>query len=285
MDASRHYFIGPHVSAAGGVANAPRNAHALAATGFALFVKNQRQWKAPPLSPAEISAFAEQMNACGYTPAQVLPHAGYLINLATPDDAAYAKSLAAFLDEARRCIALGLDKLNFHPGSHLRLITPEAACARTAAAINSVLRETDGITLVIENTAGSGGLIGSRFEELKMILDGVDTPSRVGFCLDTAHAFAAGYDLQTRDGFLRTIDTFGKIVGMGFLKAMHLNDSRVGLDSHVDRHETLGNGALGLEPFKCILRDERFQNMPLILETPDESRWTEEVQMLKDFCA
>jgi len=283
MGTPRRYFVGPHVSAGGGVANAPRNAHALAATGFALFVKNQRQWSAPPLNAAEIGAFAAAMKVCGYTTEQVLPHAGYLINLANPDDAAHTKSLASFLDEARRCIALGLDKLNVHPGSHLRLITPEAACERTASAINSVLRQTDGITFVVENTAGSGGLIGARFEELKMILDAVDTPSRIGFCFDTAHAFAAGYDISTRDGFLRTMDAFDKMVGLHFLKAMHLNDSRAAFESRVDRHASLGDGVLGLEVFKCIMRDERFQNMPLILETPDESRWAEEVQMLLEF--
>jgi len=284
MSTPHRYFVGPHVSAAGGVANAPRNARALAATGFALFVKNQRQWSAPPLTAAEIGAFAVQMKACGYTTEQVLPHAGYLINLANPDDTAHAKSLASFLDEIARCIALGLDKLNVHPGSHLRLITPEAACERTAAALNNVLHQTDGITLVVENTAGSGGLLGARFEELRIIRDAVDTPSRLGFCFDTAHAFAAGYDIRTRDGFLRTMDTFDEIVGLRFLRALHLNDSRAAFESRVDRHAPLGDGVLGLEVFECILRDERFQNIPLILETPDESRWAEEVQMLKDFC-
>ena len=274
------YFIGPHVSAGGGVANAPRNARALAATGFALFVKNQRQWTAPPLSPVEISAFKAQMQTCGYTTAQVLPHAGYLINLANPDDAAQAKSIAAFLDEVGRCVALGLGTLNVHPGSHLKLITPQAACERVAAALNGILRQTEGITLVIENTAGSGGMIGSRFEELKMILDGIDAPSRIGFCLDTAHAFAAGYDIRTRDGFLEMMDAFDKRIGMKFLKGMHLNDSRADFASHVDRHESLGDGLLGIEPFRCIMRDVRFQNLPLILETPDESRWAQEIQML-----
>ena len=283
MDAPHRYFVGPHVSAGGGVANAPRNAHALAATGFALFLKNQRQWAAPPLNAAEAGAFAAAMETCGYTSAQVLPHAGYLINLANPDDAMYEKSLASFLDEARRCIALGLDKLNIHPGSHLKLTTPEAACERTASAINSVLRQTDGITLVIENTAGSGGLIGSCFEELRMIRDAVDTPSRLGFCFDTAHAFAAGYDISTRDGFLRTMDAFDNTVGLRFLKGMHLNDSRAAFESRVDRHASLGDGLLGLEVFKCIMRDDRFQNIPLIFETPDESRWAEEVQMLLNF--
>ena len=280
MKTPQRYFVGPHVSAAGGAANAPLNARALAATGFALFVKNQRQWSAPPLTAAEISAFKAQMDTCGYTSAQVLPHAGYLINLANPDDAAQAKSIASFLDEAGRCVALGLDKLNFHPGSHLKLITPQAACERVAAALNGILGQTEGITLVIENTAGSGGMLGSRFEELRMILDGIDDPSRVGFCLDTAHAFAAGYDIRTRDGFLEMMDAFDTLIGMKFLKGMHLNDSRAGFDSRVDRHASLGEGELGLEPFTCILRDARFRNIPLILETPDDARWAEEIQLL-----
>jgi len=283
MTAFHRYFVGPHVSAGGGVSNAPLNAHMFGATGFALFVKNQRQWSAPPLTPVEVDAFATQMSVCGYTAEQVLPHAGYLINLANPDDTAQAKSIASLLGEARRCTALKLDKLNVHPGSHLKLITPQAACERVAIALNGILRQTEGITFIVENTAGSGGTIGSCFEELRMILDGVDTRSRIGFCFDTAHAFAAGYDIRTRDGFLETMDAFDNLIGMEYLKAMHLNDSRAGLESHIDRHETLRDGVLGLEPFKCVMRDARFQKMPLILETPDVTHWADEVQLLLSF--
>ena len=283
MNKSSRYFIGPHVSAGGGVANAVLNAHALEATGFALFVKNQRQWSAPPLTPEDIRTFTEQMRTCGYTAAQVLPHAGYLINLANPDDAAQERSLASLLNEMGRCAALGLDKLNLHPGSHLKLMTPQAACERVAAAINVALSQTSGVAIVIENTAGSGGMVGSRFEELGIIRAGVDDASRIGFCLDTAHAVAAGYDIRTHDGFLAMIEAFDTHVGMPFLKGMHLNDSRGDFESHKDRHETLGDGVLGLEPFKCIMRDERFKNMPLILETPDPSRWAAEIQLLQSF--
>jgi len=277
------YFVGPHVSAGGGVSQAPLNAKALNASGFALFVKNQRQWTAAPLPAEEIDAFKTQMTTDRFTPQQVLPHAGYLINLANPDDGAQNKSYASLMDEAKRCSALGLSLLNFHPGSHLRLITPQAACERVAGAINRALREIPAITFVVENTAGSGGNIGSRFEELKIILDGIDDRSRVGFCLDTCHTFAAGYDISTRDGFLKTMDAFDQIVGMKTLRALHLNDSKTPLGSHVDRHESLGKGLLGIEPFKCIMRDARFQNIPLVLETPDESIWAQEIELLRSF--
>jgi deoxyribonuclease-4 len=278
------YFVGPHVSASGGVTQASLNAKALSASAFALFVKNQRQWSAPPLPKAEIDSFRKQIAEDGYGAHQILPHAGYLINLANPDDTAQGKSFASLMDEAKRCSALGLTFLNFHPGSHLRLITPQAACERVAGAINRAMQEVPGITFVIENTAGSGGNIGSRFEELKAILDGIDDHLRVGFCLDTCHTFAAGYDLSTRDSFLKTMESFDQTVGIRYLRAMHLNDSKTPLGSRVDRHASLGKGLLGIEPFKCIMRDTRFQNMPLILETPDASLWAEEIDLLRSFC-
>ena len=276
------YFIGPHVSIGGGVANAPINAKALGATGFGLFVKNQRQWTAAPYAAADIAAFKAQMKADGYTSAQVLPHAGYLINLANPDEEAHAKSMASIMDEVKRCMALGLDKLNFHPGSHLRLLTPQAACERVAKSMNQALAQTQGVTLVVENTAGSGGNLGSTFEELRTILDGVDDKKRVGVCIDTMHTFAAGFDIRTRDGFLQTMERFDKTVGMKYLRGMHLNDSKVGLNSHVDRHESLGAGLLGIDVFKCIMKDKRFENMPLVLETPNEEIWAQEIRQLME---
>jgi len=276
------YLIGPHVSIGGGVSNAPINAKALGATGFGMFVKNQRQWTAAPYAAADVEAFKKQMKVDGYTAAQVMPHAGYLINLANPDEAAHAKSMAAVLDELHRCMALGLDKLNLHPGSHLRLITPQEACERIAKSINTALAETRGVTVVIENTAGSGGNLGSVFEELKAMIEGVEDKSRVGVCLDTMHTFAAGYDIRTRDGFLKTMERFDKTVGMKYLCGMHLNDSKVELNSHVDRHESLGAGLLGIEVFKCIMKDKRFENMPLVLETPNEELWAQEIRLLQD---
>jgi len=276
------YFIGPHVSIGGGVANAPKNAKALGATGFGMFVKNQRQWTAAPYAAADIEAFRRQMAADGYTAAQVMPHAGYLINLANPDETAHAKSMTALLDELRRCMALGLDKLNLHPGSHLRLITPQAACERVAQSINRALNQTEGVTLVIENTAGSGGNLGAVFEEIRTIIEGVDDKSRVGVCLDTMHAFAAGFDIRTHDGFLKTMEHFDQTVGMAYLRGLHLNDSKVALGSRVDRHASLGAGLLGLDVFSCILTDARFENMPLVLETPDETIWEQEIRQLMD---
>jgi deoxyribonuclease-4 len=276
------YYIGPHVSIGGGVANAPINAKALGATGFGMFVKNQRQWTAAPYAAADIDAFKRQLKADGYTAAQVMPHAGYLINLANPDEAAHAKSMASLMDELHRCMSLGLDKLNFHPGSHLRLITPQAACERVAKSVNTALEQTRGVTLVIENTAGSGGNLGSLFEELKAMIDGIDDKARVGVCLDTAHTFAAGFDIRTRDGFLKTLEHFDKTVGMKYLRGMHLNDSKAGLNSHVDRHESLGSGLLGIDVFKCIMRDKRLENIPLVLETPNEEIWAQEIQQLME---
>ncbi|HRR34367.1 MAG TPA: deoxyribonuclease IV [Kiritimatiellia bacterium] len=276
------YYIGPHVSIGGGVANAPKNAKALGATGFGMFVKNQRQWTAAPYAPADIEAFKRQMATDGYTTAQVMPHAGYLINLANPDEEAHAKSMTSLMDELRRCMALGLDKLNFHPGSHLRKLTPQEACARVAQSINTALAQTQGVTLVIENTAGSGGNLGAPFEELRTIIDGVDDKTRVGVCLDTMHTFAAGFDIRTRDGFLATMAHFDRTVGFSYLRGMHINDSKVALNSHVDRHESLGQGLLGIEVFRCIMTDARFENMPLVLETPNEALWEREIQQLME---
>ena len=274
------FFVGPHVSISGGVRNAPINARQLGATGFGMFVKNQRQWTAAPLPKAEIDAFKAAMVENGYTPQQVMPHAGYLINLANPDDAAHAKSMASLHDELTRCEALGLIQLNLHPGSHLRLLTPEAACDRVAQSVNAALADSHGVTIVIENTAGSGGNLGSTFEELARILAGVEDKTRIGFCIDTAHTFAAGFDIRTRDGFRKTIEAFDRLVGLRYLRGMHLNDSKPKLASHVDRHESLGAGLIGWEPFAAIMSDARFSDLPLVLETPDESLWADEIRRL-----
>ena len=276
------YFIGPHVSIGGGVANAPIHARKLGATGFGLFVKNQRQWTAAPYGAKDIAAFKTQMKTEGYTAAQVMPHAGYLINLANPDPDAHAKSMAALQDELGRCMSLGLDKLNLHPGSHLRLISPQEACDRVATSINEALSATTGVTVVIENTAGSGGNLGSSFEEIRAIIDGIEDKTRIGVCLDTMHAFAAGYDLRKREGFLKAMDHFARTVGFEYLRGMHLNDSKVAFNSHVDRHESLGAGLLGLDVFRCIMCDPRFEAMPLVLETPNEDIWEKELKLLME---
>lgn len=274
-------YIGAHVSASGGVENAPENAHLIGATAFALFTKNQRQWVAPPLSEKSIVLFKKRCQAYGYTPQQILPHDSYLINLGHPQSEGLEKSRAAFLDEMQRCEQLGLDRLNFHPGSHLKEISVEACLDRIAESINRALDKTKGVTAVIENTAGQGSNVGFRFEHLAHIIDKVEDKSRVGICIDTCHALAGGYELITAEGFEKTFAALDAIVGLHYLRGMHINDSKKGLDSHVDRHEVLGEGTLGLGLFERIMADPRFDNIPLILETPDESRWPDEIALLK----
>ncbi len=270
-------FIGPHVSAAGAPAAAIANALAVGATGFALFVKNQRQWIGKPLAAADVASFRDAMQAAPYAPSQILPHAGYLINLANPDPELHEKSMGSFLDELHRCEALGLDRLNLHPGSHLKKLSVEAACDRVAESINRALAETQGVTIVIENTAGQGAYLGSKPEELQRIIAGVNDPSRIGFCIDTAHTFAAGYDLRDEKIFEAFFGELDARIGLNYLRGMHLNDSKSDLASHHDRHESLGKGYIGWSLFERIARDARFENIPLIIETPDDALWPEEI--------
>lgn len=276
-------YFGAHVSASGGADNAPANAHAIGATAFALFTKNQRQWVAKPLTAGEIDAFRKACDTYGYRPEQILPHDSYLINLGHPEKEALEKSRAAFLDEMQRCELLGLDRLNFHPGSHLQKITEEESLDRIAESINIALDKTRGVTAVIENTAGQGSNLGFRFEHLRYLIDRVEDKSRVGVCIDTCHAFAAGYDLRTAEACDATFAELERVVGFGYLKGMHLNDAMKILGSRVDRHMPLGEGMIGMECFRYIARDERFDGIPLILETPDETRWSEEIARLKAF--
>lgn len=276
-------YFGAHVSASGGTDNAPANAHAIGATAFALFTKNQRQWVAKPLTAGEIDAFRKACDTYGYRPEQILPHDSYLINLGHPEKEALEKSRAAFLDEMQRCELLGLDRLNFHPGSHLQKITEEESLDRIAESINIALDKTRGVTAVIENTAGQGSNLGFRFEHLRYLIDRVEDKSRVGVCIDTCHAFAAGYDLRTAEACDATFAELERVVGFGYLKGMHLNDAMKILGSRVDRHMPLGEGMIGMECFRYIARDKRFDGIPLILETPDETRWSEEIARLKAF--
>jgi deoxyribonuclease-4 len=276
------HYVGPHVSIGGGVENAPLNAVNLGATAFGMFTKNQKQWHAAPYTGKNIEMFAANIGDNGYDASRVLPHAGYLINLANPADEPYERSIAALIDEMERCGQLGLDRLNLHPGSHLRQLTVEQALERVGKAINTVLEKTTGVTVVIENTAGQGASLGRTFEELATIRDHVTDKSRVGFCLDTAHMFAAGIDVRTQDDCRRMLDDFDKTVGADFLRGMHLNDSKVPFESNVDRHAPLGQGHIGWEPFKVILRDKRCANIPLVLETPDEELWPQEIRQLLD---
>jgi deoxyribonuclease-4 len=273
-------YIGAHVSAAGGVENAPLNAAKIGARAFALFTKNQRQWAAKPLSAESIAAFKANLQTVGIAPEQVLPHDSYLINLGNPEAEPLQKSRNAFLDEMERCAQLGLKLLNFHPGAHLNKCSEEQSLTIVADSINWALERTTGVTAVIENTAGQGTNLGYSFEHLAKIIDGVEDKTRVGVCLDTCHTFTAGYDLRTVDACDATFAEFERIVGFRYLRGMHLNDSKPDLGSRVDRHESLGKGKLGLECFRYIMNDARFDDIPLVLETIDESIWAEEIALL-----
>ncbi|MBR1766719.1 MAG: deoxyribonuclease IV [Bacteroidales bacterium] len=273
--------IGAHVSASGGVCNAILNAEAIGADAFALFTRNQRSWVSKPLAIDEIHAFKTLLAERGFSPDYVLPHDSYLINLGSPDEETLQKSRAAFLDEMQRAQQLGLRLLNFHPGSHLNKIGEEECLDQIAREINLALSKTEGVTAVIENTAGQGTNLGWRFEHIARIIDGVEDKARVGVCIDTCHTLAAGYDLTTEMGYRFTMEEFERIVGFRYLRAVHLNDSKKGTGSHVDRHESLGLGMMGKDFFARLMHDPRFDNMPIILETPDPSRWAEEIRWLR----
>lgn len=273
-------YIGAHVAATGGVENAPSNAHAIGAKAFALFTRNQRQWKSAPLTSKSISLFKERCEEFGYEAKQILPHDSYLINLGHPEKEGLQKSRDAFLDEMQRCEQLGLDRLNFHPGSHLKAIPVDDCLARIAESINLTLDRTSGVCAVIENTAGQGTNLGYTFEQLAAIIDRVEDKTRVGVCIDTAHTLAAGYDIKTEEGFRDTFRRFDEVVGFKYLRGMHINDSKKDLASRVDRHDSIGKGVMGITTFKMIMDDPRFDDMPLILETPDESIWAEEISYL-----
>lgn len=276
-------YFGAHVSASGGVENAVKNAKDIGATAFALFTKNQRQWLAPIVTEEQIATFKAAMTEAGYQAWQVLPHDSYLINLGHPEEEGLEKSRESFFEEMRRCELLGLDRLNFHPGSHLKKISEEESLNRIAESINMALERTKGVTAVLENTAGQGSNLGFRFEHLAYIIERVEDKSRVGVCLDTCHSFAAGYDLRTKEACDATFAEFDRIVGFNYLRGMHLNDAMKPLGSRVDRHSPLGDGEIGWECFKYIAADSRFDNIPLVLETPDEARWAEEIAKLKEF--
>ncbi len=276
-------FVGAHVSASGGVFNAVENAVAIGAKAFALFTKNQRQWSAKELDSETIDKFKTALEKSGILPCHVLPHDSYLINLGHPELDAREKSLDAFLDEVQRCSLLGLDRLNFHPGSHLKKISEDECLSNISESMNRVLDKTSGVSLVIENTAGQGSNLGWRFEHLAQIIDKVEDKSRVGVCIDTCHMFSAGYDIRTREAYDKSWSEFDKIVGFNYLMGMHINDSKAKFGSHVDRHNSLGVGEIGIDAFKFIMNDERMDDIPLILETIDDSIWAQEIELLYSF--
>lgn len=272
-------YIGAHVSASGGVEYAPVNAHEIGANAFALFTKNQRQWVSKPLTAESIDLFQQNCEKYGFLPEYILPHDSYLINLGHPEEEGLTKSRAAFLDEMQRCEQLGLKLLNFHPGSHLNKIDTEACLSRIAESINIVLDKTKGVTAVIENTAGQGSNLGNEFWHLRYIIDKVEDKSRVGVCLDTCHTFTAGYNfLQDYD---QVFNSFEQEVGFSFLRGIHLNDSKKEVGSRVDRHDSIGQGYIGNAFFERLMKDTRFDNLPIILETPDETLWVKEIAWLR----
>ncbi len=289
-------FVGAHVSASGGVYNAPLNAKKIGAKAFALFTKNQRQWVAKPLDSVTIQKFKVALQESGILAKHVLPHDSYLINLGHPEVEKLEKSRVAFIDELERCDALGLDKLNFHPGSHLVKLSKkekedtallqeiENKCLDVIVeSINIALDKTQNVKAVIENTAGQGSNLGYKFEHLAYIINRVEDKSRIGICIDTCHMFTAGYDIRTREAYDKTWNEFGEIVGFEYLSGMHLNDSKPPLGSKVDRHHSLGKGEIGLDAFRFIMNDERMDDIPLILETIDETIWAEEIKLLYSF--
>lgn len=274
-------YIGAHVSASGGVENAPLNAHKIGATAFALFTKNQKQWVASPLTDKSIELFKKRCEEYDFSPSQILPHDSYLINLGHPETENLKKSREAFLDEMKRCEQLGLNRLNFHPGSHLNKISIDQCLSNISDSINIILEKTSGVTAVLENTAGQGSNMGHTFEQLAQIIDKVEDKNRVGVCIDTAHTLAAGYEIRTKEGFNETFKKFDEIIGFQYLKGMHINDSKKDLATRVDRHDSLGKGFMGMDTFRFIMSDSSFDEIPLILETPDEEIWPEEIMLLK----
>jgi len=276
-------FVGAHVSASGGVFNAPLNAKAIGAKAFALFTKNQRQWKAKPLDEETISKFKKNLELAEIEPCHVLPHDSYLINLGHPEEEKRQKSLDAFIDEVQRCEQLGLDRLNFHPGSHLKKISTQECLERISESMNETLQKTKDVILVIENTAGQGSNLGFDFTHLGYLVENSIDKSRVGVCIDTCHMFTAGYDIRTREAYDKTWKEFDDIIGFEYLKGMHINDSKPDLGSHVDRHDSLGKGKIGLDAFRFIMNDERMDDIPLVLETIDDSIWAEEIKLLYSF--
>ncbi len=298
-------YIGAHISAAGGIENVPLRASEIGATAFALFTKNQKQWRSAPLSDSSAAKFRENCAALGYPPCSILPHDGYLINLGSPDADALQRSRESFLDEMLRCRALGLDRLNLHPGSHLQQISGSDCLRRIAESINIALEHSEGVTAVLENTAGQGSNMGFRFEHLAEIIDLVEDKSRVGVCIDTCHAFAAGYDwsdaptllydevepLSDADikgtvvvrGYEKIMDALERTVGLKYLRGMHLNDAAKPAGSRVDRHASLGKGEIAEALFRRIMQDSRLEGIPFILETPEPEIWPEEIARLKSW--
>ncbi len=273
-------YVGAHVSVQGGVANAPLRAQEIGAKSFALFTGSSNRWVSKAISDAEAALFVERCAEYGYSPDVILPHDNFLINLGSPDAEKLAMSRKSFLDEMQRVEKLGLSMLNFHPGSHLKAMAEDDCLDRIAESVNITLGQTSGVTAVIENTAGQGSNLGHRFEQIASIIDGIDDKSRVGVCIDTCHAYSAGYDLATDSGYDEVWRLFDDIIGRDYLRGIHLNDDKRELGSRIDRHASIGTGTLGEDFFRRFMNDSRFDGIPVILETPDDSIWAREIEWL-----
>lgn len=280
--ATSQKFIGAHVSTQGGVELAPLRAAEIGARAFALFTGSSNRWKSKAITPKVAAAFKANCESGGFAPAQILAHDNFLVNLGTPDPEKRKLSLQSFVDEFQRCEALGLTMLNFHPGSSVGLVSDEEAMTLIAQGINQALAESSQVVAVLENVAGQGTNIGYTFEQLASIMEQVSDPQRVGVCIDTCHAYSAGYDLRSEEGYERTWRDFDRIIGFDKLYGMHLNDDKRELGSRIDRHASIGEGTLGRDFFRRLMADPRFDGIPLILETPDETRWAEEIAWLYD---
>ncbi|HBY17057.1 MAG TPA: deoxyribonuclease IV [Porphyromonadaceae bacterium] len=273
-------YIGAHVSVKGGVSNAPLEAARIGAKAFALFTGSSNRWASKAISEEETERFKANCEAGGFSPAHILPHDNFLINLGSPDPQKLEMSRKSFIDEMRRCSQLGLTMLNFHPGSHLKEIPVDDCLDLIAESINISLDQTEGVTAVIESTAGQGSNLGYEFGQIAHIIDKVEDKTRVGVCVDTCHTYSAGYDLRSEEGYAKTWNDFDRIIGAEYLRALHLNDDKRELGSRIDRHEEIGKGTLGEEFFIRLVNDPRFDNMPLILETPNDAIWHEEIAWL-----
>lgn len=273
-------YIGAHVSVAGGVSNAPLEAHRIGAKAFALFTGSSSRWVSKAISDDEAARFKENCALYGFTPDIILPHDNFLINLGSPDPEKLEKSRKSFLDEMKRCMALGLTMLNFHPGSHLNAMTEDECLDRIAESVNIILDKTEGVTAVLENVAGQGSNIGHSFEQLAHIIDRIEDKTRIGVCIDTCHAYSAGFDLADPEGYEKTWEDFDRVIGMGYLRGMHLNDDKKPLGSRIDRHESIGLGTLGNDFFTRLVNDPRLDGIPMILETPNDSIWAQEIAWL-----
>lgn len=273
-------YIGAHVSINGGVATAPEAANAIGAKAFALFTGSSSRWISKEISDEEAEMFTANCKLYGFTPQVILPHDNFLINLGSPDPKKLHLSKKSFLDEMRRCEKLGLKYLNFHPGSHVNEMSDEECLDRIAESLNYILDKTQGVVAVLENTAGQGSNLGYKFEHLAHIIGKVEDKERMGVCIDTCHAYSAGYDLATPEGYEKTWKDFDEIIGSHYLKGIHLNDDKRELGSRIDRHAEIGKGTLGKEFFKRFVNDPRFDDMPIILETPNEENWAEDIKWL-----